>query len=180
MVHLVCIFSVMLVKTFQVPENKISLPNLVCLAYRIVFPMALQDDTLNPWISKLMTQLPFWEKLLVKAAILGTRFNNRVPWCPLRPCTEQPIHQTPTALSLDTETITLSLFLNLSHLLWQHCCPKNLKGFFNCCRRGCGSKESIGTNSEPALFKETWNLHFGRTVVWSSILNNYHNFGPLV
>lgn len=144
MVHLVCIFSVMLVKTFQVPENKISLPNLVCLAYRIVFPMALQDDTLNPWISKLMTQLPFWEKLLVKAAILGTRFNNRVLWCPLRPCTEQPIHQTPTALSLDTETITLSLFLNLSHLLWQHCCPKNLKGFLIVVGGGVALKKVSG------------------------------------
>lgn len=89
-VHLVFKFSVMLVKPFQVPENKIWLPNLVHLAYRIVFTPVLQNDIRNPWISKLMTLLPFWEKLLMKAVIHGTRFNNWGPQCPSWPWTEQP------------------------------------------------------------------------------------------
>jgi len=43
-VRMVFIASVILVKPFQGPENKISLPNLAHSSGRIIFPMAVQDD----------------------------------------------------------------------------------------------------------------------------------------
>lgn len=56
----------MLVKPFQVPENKISLPNLVHSSGRIVFPMALQDGVRNTGISAVDTP-PFLRKAHCKS-----------------------------------------------------------------------------------------------------------------
>lgn len=123
MVHLVFMFSVMLVKPFQGPESKISFPNLVHSSGRIIFPMALRDGIRDSWISTLMIFLLVWEKHVVKTVLFGIRFNSWVLWCPLQPCTENsycPPHNPSHSLHSHLhclqmwKTMTLNIFLNLS------------------------------------------------------------------
>lgn len=73
-VHLIFIFSVMLVKPFL--KIKIYLSNLVYSSDRIIFPVALQDGIWNFWISTLVRFLLFWEKHIVKSCH---------PWIQIQP-----------------------------------------------------------------------------------------------
>lgn len=153
-VHLVFIFSVMLVKLFQDPENKVSLPNLVHSSGRIIFPMALQNGIWNFWISTLMIFLLFWEKHIVKTChiwdwiqqlsfMVSLTALHRKILASFTQCSL--LTKLSLAVSLDVEGNDIVYFLKFIHIQFENIAvPKCWKDFLLLCV--CSSKENTRTN----------------------------------
>lgn len=122
---MVIIASLILVKLYQGPENKIFLPNLSHSSGRIIFPMAVQDDIWNFWISFHSNGIPIilrkahCQKLSYLGSDSTTEFNGapysltqKKSFCP----PHKPVHSMNSHLHCLQmwKTITSYYFLNLT------------------------------------------------------------------
>lgn len=134
-IQMTFIASIMLVKPFQGPENKISLPNLTHSSGRIMFPMAIQDNIWNSWISTPMIFLLFWEKHIVKRCHIWDKIQQLSSMVPLTALHRKillsstqssPFHELSLALSSDAEDNDIVLFLKSNHIQIENIAVPNI------------------------------------------------------